>query len=48
MLVAVVQFMIRLALTQGTGTGLGHKDWIERDQLQAELLGLNEEEDCLC
>lgn len=30
----MVQFMIRHALTQGTRTGLCHKDWIERDQLQ--------------
>lgn len=38
-LVAMVQFMIRLALTQGTGvevgTGAGdHSDWVERERLQ--------------
>lgn len=43
-------FMIRRFLTQGTGTGLEGQETGAglRERPVVELLGLNEEEDCLC
>lgn len=43
LLVAMVQFMITLALTQGNGTGggrSGYKDWVERERPIADCWDL--------